>query len=63
MDTHRHLRSRGSSREDNLMSKEHNHKLAWKDCDKKGHEEGCYVALCEQDGCNWKSYDCEEVEK
>lgn len=42
---------------------EHDHKLEWRDCDKDGHEEGCFVASCERGDCDWESYDCEEVAK
>lgn len=31
--------------------------LIWQDCDKPGHEEGCYVAIT---STGQKLYDCEE---
>ncbi len=31
--------------------------ITWSDCDKPGHEEGCFVATNEQ---GTKLYDCEE---
>lgn len=40
------------------MSEVCDHKLDWKDCDKKGHEEGCFVASCVK--CGHESSDCEE---
>jgi hypothetical protein len=34
----------------------------WRDCEFKGHEEGCFVTYCET--CNWVTYrDCIEGRK
>lgn len=41
----------------------HIHKLVWRDCDKEGHEDDCFVASCGRGDCDWESYDCEEVEQ
>lgn len=32
--------------------------LYWNDCEKEGHEEGCYVAVC--NNCGDVMADCEE---
>ena len=40
------------------MSEVCEHKIDWIDCDKKGHEEGCFFASCRK--CDYESYDCEE---
>ena len=31
----------------------------WSDCQKEGHEEGCYAVRCT--ACGYESLDCEEV--
>lgn len=33
--------------------------MAWEDCDKTGHEIGCYVLVCPD--CHERFYDCEDV--
>jgi hypothetical protein len=32
--------------------------LEWRDCEKAGHEQGCFVAQCTN--CDKQMYDCEE---
>lgn len=32
--------------------------MTWEDCDKPGHEEGCYVMVCP--GCDTRFPDCED---
>jgi hypothetical protein len=44
------------------MSAQHLHHFEWRDCDKKGHEAGCYIGSCEVDGCSYEVYDCEDGE-
>lgn len=44
------------------MSSKHLHEFKWRDCDKKEHEEGCYIASCIVDQCSYEVYDCEESE-
>jgi hypothetical protein len=44
------------------MIANHSHVLYWEDCDKEGHEEGCYVAACAVKDCGWRFADCEEKE-
>ena len=34
------------------------HKVDWIDCDKKGHEAGCFFAVCRK--CDYEAYDCED---
>jgi hypothetical protein len=34
------------------------HSLDWRDCDRAGHEEGCFIASCSK--CSYESRDCEE---
>ena len=34
------------------------HTLDWRDCDRAGHEEGCFVASCS--ACGYESRDCED---
>jgi hypothetical protein len=46
------------------MSAQHLHEYdwkLWKDCDKTGHEDGCFVAVCSI--CGHESADCDPKEK
>jgi len=33
--------------------------MIWEDCDRLGHESGCFVMICLD--CNERFYDCEEI--